>query len=84
MAPEHEWSPGNPRCIHCGTPSAIHSQQPQPCVPRWSQTEALRPEPARREYAIDAVDTIHARLAELEADRREALNRLTEEEGVHH
>jgi hypothetical protein len=82
MMLEHESSPGNPRCIHCGTLFANHAKVPQPCVPRWSGTEALRPEPARREYAIDDIETIHARLVELEADRRAVLYRPAEDEEI--
>lgn len=78
---EHESSPGNPRCIHCGTLFANHAIKPQPCVPRWSQTEKLRPEPSRREYAVHAADEIHARILELRAEADAELNHIVHADG---
>jgi len=71
--PEHEMSPGNPRCIHCGTLFANHAIKPQPCVPRWSGPDALRPEPARRVYASEDIDAIYLRLKEREIERQNQL-----------
>ena len=69
----HEFSEANDRCIHCGTPRDLHDKMAQPCVPRWS-TEPLRPEPTRREYALEDYDTIGKRLAELAEERTAAMN----------
>ena len=71
----HEWSPGNPRCIHCGTLFAMHAAKAQACVPRWTSAEAKRPEPVRRQYAMEDFDTIQARMKELDAERVALLSR---------
>lgn len=74
---EHEWSPGNPRCLHCGTLAEHHARTAQTCVPRRGQAELhLRPEPVRRVYASEDWDTINVRLNELRAASAEALNRI--------
>ena len=76
----HEFPDGDDpakRCVHCGTTWSMHEAMAQPCVPRRPQGgEALRPEPARREYAVDDADVIGARLIELRAERDAAINRV--------
>ena len=70
----HEYRGGRERCIHCGTLAENIYQTVCPGPQRRDESAKLRPEPARREYAVDAVDTIHARIVELAAERTEALN----------
>ena len=65
---EHEWPEGDELtrcCTRCGTPYGLHATKAQPCVPRWSEPEKLRPEPARRTYAFEDFDTISARREEI-------------------
>jgi len=85
---EHEFlAPGaDVRCVHCGTKQGHHRMVSQPCVPRWSEAEGPMPEPARRVYASEDFDTIHARCVELETDTRAGLNvvHAEEEGGVQH
>ena len=79
--PEHEFPPGDEptaACIHCGTLRGLHETKAQPCVPRWSEPEKLRPEPARRTYAFEEFDTISARIEEIRKAEDEA--RFTEGE----
>jgi len=77
--PQHEFATGgDERCRHCGTPRARHDQAAQPCVPRWSGTEKLMPEPARRTYASEDFDAIGARLVELAKEREAQLDEPAE------
>jgi hypothetical protein len=75
MTPEHMFPEGDGeavRCIHCGTLREHHERSPQNCVRHPIAPEPLRPEPARRAYAVDDRATIPARIAELRADREAA------------
>jgi hypothetical protein len=82
MTIAHQWTEqteeGRERCIHCGTSRAMHNAAPQNCVPRWSEKEALGPEPGRRVYAVDDTDTIYQRIRELDMERQERLNKPPE------
>lgn len=71
----HDFSGQSTRCIYCGTTEAHYVRDPakSPCLTRHNE-EALRPEPSRREYVIDAFDTIRTRVHELHAERTAALN----------
>lgn len=71
MIREHEVGEDG-RCKHCGAlkPDPVENT----CVERVEIVSGDRPEPARREYAIEAVDLIGARLAELRAERDAAMN----------
>jgi hypothetical protein len=71
---EHEFEPLSGRCVHCGTRFAHHVQVPQPCPQQGTRAEPLRPEPKRREYAVEDAATISLRLSELAADRLAVLN----------
>ncbi len=62
---EHHFEDG--KCRYCGALGPRADEQ-RSCVPRGERASALRPEPARREYAVDSFDTIKIRLAELEAE----------------
>ncbi len=73
---DHEFSETDQRCVHCGTLKAQHEQKAQPC-PRASNSSELRPEPAVRRYAVNDIDTIHARLAELKTAREASWNNPT-------
>jgi len=78
---EHEFEPLSQRCVHCGTTSVHHARVAQPCVPQWGK-EALRPEPARREYAVEDAATISARIAEFRAERDMILNAPAKDEAI--
>ncbi len=71
--PEHDFR-GGERCFHCGTLKTHHENIAQPCVPRWTSKEPLRPEPARHQYASESFHDIGERVAELEAERTAAMN----------
>ena len=79
----HEFPEGDEpsdRCIHCGTTRHLHSQKEQPCVPHRTQTaEPLRPEPRRRIFACEDIDTIATRIAELRKEADEAMNHRSDE-----
>lgn len=53
---------------HAGKGHAVPTEDTRPCLPR----PKLAPEPRRREYAIDDLDVIGARLVELRAESAEA------------
>lgn len=59
------------RCVRCG---ALKPGEHSTCVPRRAEVSVLRPEPARREYAIDDTETISGRIAELRAESEAAAN----------
>jgi hypothetical protein len=69
----HDDLPPGTRCCHCGTTAEHHAQSPQPC-PGILRGETLRPEPERHQYASEDYDFIGRRLAELDAERTEAMN----------
>lgn len=75
---EHDWSGAGGRvCIYCGTTRRQDGSISEglTCVHRLAHPPgAPRPEPARREYAIDDAETISRRLGELSAERTEILN----------
>lgn len=58
---------GNRFCVHCGC--LWHPQLTATCLQRSIPKSDLAPEPKRREYACDDVDTIAARLEELAKER---------------
>jgi len=68
----HEFPGGAERCLHCGTRRANVGQTACPGPQRHDA--ALRPEPARHRYASEDYDTIGSRVAELEAERKAAIN----------
>ncbi len=72
---DHEFSDTDGRCVKCGTPKAHHERVAQPCPGRPEPASTLRPEPALRQMAIDDVNTIHARLGELKAEREAGWNK---------
>ena len=82
MTVDHDFPPGADRCTRCGTLKEIHLRHPQNCVPQWSHEVApLRPchtGQSAGDFAADDADVIHARLIELETDRRDMLNRPDE------
>ncbi len=84
MTIEHDFPDGADRCARCGTLKEIHLRHPQNCVPQWGPgPDTTPPRPCHTgqstgDFAADDVDVIHARLIELETDRREALNRPSE------
>lgn len=71
MTQQHEFrkSEGDDRlwCQHCGC--LYHPQMTATCLQRDIPTSELRPEPARRQFAFEDTDTIHARLVEREKER---------------
>jgi hypothetical protein len=70
---DHEWaSDAAERCTHCGTLRANTGQTV--CPGPQSRDPASRPEPARRQYAIEAFDEIGLRTRELFAERTAAMN----------
>lgn len=74
----HTFLPGAATCTDCNTPASSPHQTACP-GPQRPRPSGLLPEPGRRTMAADDIDTIHARMAELETERREALNQaLTE------
>jgi hypothetical protein len=75
---EHDFSPSDQRCIHCGTLREHHENKPQLCPRRVEAPTSLCPEPAQREYAADDQNTIADRLAELHAEKTAGLNRKEE------
>lgn len=50
------------RCVWCG---AAEPYGAQTCIEREVPASGMAPEPARRRYAVDDVEAISARLAEL-------------------
>ncbi len=65
MIREHHFHDG--KCLYCGAQGPRPDEQ-RSCVARSDTVGTLRPEPARREYAVDAFETIKTRLAELKAE----------------
>ena len=65
---DHDFSPSDQRCVHCGTKREHHEAAAQPC-PRRSAVaaEAARPEPFLRTPAADDIDAIYTRIQELRA-----------------
>lgn len=63
-------SPPRPedRCVYCG--SWFRDGTEQTCVPRPA---SIAPEPRRRVSAMDDIDVIAARIAELRAERDAAM-----------
>lgn len=75
MIRQHEVIDG--RCKHC---NAVNPTALETCVMRdGTASTLLAPEPARREFAIEAFDVIGARLAELRRER-DAVNQPTMED----
>jgi hypothetical protein len=81
MMSGHEFSVIDERCVHCGTLKTQHELKAQPCPRRAKVPSDLRPEPNLRQPAADDADTIHARIAQLKAEREAAWNTIEEETG---
>lgn len=92
MINQHEYNDIG-RCVWCGCASwpqvyAYHATRgrlrdlpeldPRSCIDRTGQR--LAPEPARREYAADDVETISARIGQLAAERLATRNPPSAEE----
>ncbi len=71
----HAFPDGAERCIHCGTLATLPGLTACPGAQGRGTERQLRPEPARRVYAVDDAEIIHGRLLERETERLEALNR---------
>jgi hypothetical protein len=82
---EHIWV--GEKCIACGAIAwerlcslaavagkAIPLTDERQCIEREDYAGALCPEPARRQFALDAYDEIGARMAEIEKERLAAIN----------
>ena len=76
---EHSFPEGQEHCTHCGTWKG--NPQRTICPGGHVPASELRPEPARREFAADDADAIHARLAELKAERAAAANTIEDQIG---
>lgn len=75
---EHVWVEG--WCKHCGASEGGYHQTiaaggTSTCLERPVSPSALAREPARRTFAIEDFDVIGARVAELDKERAEAVNR---------
>ena len=67
---EHDFEPLSGRCRACGTTRVQFDADPakSPCPQQGSRGEPLRPEPVRRDYAIEAFDVIGRALGRLETE----------------
>ena len=76
---QHDFQEGGvERCRYCGTSRAMYEAAPQNvCVEREGDAPSQR-RSGNATKAADDVDTIHARLRELEAEQLAAVNRPAE------
>ena len=72
----HQFIANADHCVHCGTLKTNSGCQTV-CPGPQRRDMVLRPEPARREYAVEDIETIHARLAELRAEQQAAINQVS-------